>query len=323
MMNDIEKCLSVLKQVEPYKGYVPRGYAVDFLGTLTDANFRTMWGVDPAGEGGCYAVAQEPVISWGKALFEAYDWIESAREARDRYVMITLGACYGSQAVGAYLALQRLNPLPAKLVAIEPDPENFEWLQKHFRDNGINPREHWLIQSALSDTNRPVLFPVGSPGSGANHCLFTNQRETRMNYARQFMAGPDIATRVHNLVVNGDTGIETNLAAGWDFPARIKFVSAVTLADVLGPFDRVDLLESDIQQSEEIVFPPAMDKIKAKVKRVHISTHGDPVHQALLEALATRHFEIVFNYAPQTHHDTPWGSFEVNDGLISARNLDL
>ena len=137
------------------------------------------------------------------------------------------------------------------------------------------------------------------------------------------MESPDLNQRIYNLVVDGDTGIEVDLAPGWNFPARVQFLSAVTLADVLQPFDYVDYLESDIQQSEHLVFPPAMHVIQAKVKRVHIGTHGQEVHQALLQEFATRHFEIVFNYEPNTHHDTAFGSFEIHDGIITALNLRL
>jgi hypothetical protein len=322
-VNNLDKCMEILQKFPPYSGYVPKGYLVDFLGCLTDANFRTMWGVDPATQGGRSVVAQEPMISWGEGLFEAYDWLEAAREARDRYAMITLGACYGVQAVGAYKALQLVNPMPAKLCAVEADPENFAWLKKHFRYNGIDPDQHWLLNCALSDTNRPVLFPEGSPGSGANDCMATNDRSARSGYARELVADPNLAERLTKLIVDGDTGVSTNLAPGWDFPASIKFVSAVTLRDVLSPFDRVDLLESDIQLSEKIVFPPAMDVIKQKVKRVHIGTHSGGVHDDLLQALAIRRFEIIFNYAPQTHHETHLGAFDIKDGLISAVNLDL
>jgi 3-oxoacyl-(acyl-carrier-protein) synthase len=52
---------------------------------------------------------------------------------------ITLGACFAAQAVGAYRALQMLNPMPCKLVAVEPEPENIPWIRRHMRDNGIDP----------------------------------------------------------------------------------------------------------------------------------------------------------------------------------------
>lgn len=322
-MNDLARSLALFADFEPFAGYVPKGFLVDFLGCLTDATFRTMWGVDPSREGGGFVATQCPSVSSGESFFEAADWFAAALDARGSYTMITLGALYGGQAVGAFRALRRLNPMPAKLVAVEPDPENFAWMQKHFRDNDINPRRHWLLNCALSDSNQPVLFPVGAPGAGGNNCFSTNHASTRLSYAQYLREDPNLADRVANLILEGDTGIELDLAAGYDFRARVKFISAVTLADVLGPFDRVDLLESDIQQSEVVVFPPAMDVVKAKVKRVHLGTHGIEAHDMLRQAFASRRFEIVFDYPPDKEYETPWGSFHVGDGIISARNLDL
>ena len=322
-MNDIEKYLPLFENFKTFSGYVPKGYLVDFLGCLTDARFRAMWGINPDREGGGEASPRCPGVDWGEAFFEAVDWFEAAREASGHYTMVTLGACYGVQAVGAVRALQRLNPMPAKIVAVEADPENFDWLKQHLHDNGIDPRRHWLLHCAMSDSSRPVLFPVGAPGSGANNCMSTNNEQSRSHYAREISRAEDLRDKVYKLVLEGDTGVDVGLVPGTDFHGRIKFVSAVTLADVLAPLDRVDLLESDIQQAEEVVFPPAMDAIKEKVKRVHIGTHGRDVHDMLLQEFARRRFEIIFNYEPDTHHDTAWGSFNICDGIITARNLDL
>src|SRR5690348_5449006 len=103
-MNDIERHLKIFEDFQPFSGYVPKGFLVDFLGALTDANFRTMWGIDPAEAGGGYEHTSLPDATWGEGFFEVVDWFEAAREARGFYTMITLGACYGAQAVGAYLA---------------------------------------------------------------------------------------------------------------------------------------------------------------------------------------------------------------------------
>jgi len=322
-VNDLEKYLPLFENFEPFSGFVPKGFLVDFLGTLTDASFRAAWGVDPNQEGGRYITAERPSVAWGEGFFEAVNWLEAAREARKTYTMITLGACYGTQAICAYRALQLLNPMSAKLVAVEADPQNFMWLTKNFRDNGIDPAAHWLLPCAMSDSNKPVLFPVGSAGSGANNCISTNELSARVAFAKQIIEAPDLTDRVYKLLVDGDTGIDFNLVPGLNLPARIQLISGITLTDLLAPFGFVDYLESDIQYSEIVVFPPAMDIIKAKVRRVHIGTHGVELHRMLLDALAARRFEILFNYEPFTHHDTPWGSFPINDGVITARNLDL
>lgn len=323
MTNDIARQLALFDGFEPFSGYVPHGYLVDFIGALTDARFRAMWGIDPEAVGGGEVTTSRPVIGWGEGFFEAVSWFEAARAARGSYTMITLGACYGAQAVGAYLALQRLNPMPAKLVAVEGDPDNYAWTRKHFSDNGIDPERHWLINCAVSDSNKPVLFPVGEPGSGVNNCISTNIEQSRRIYAEELAARPDLPDVVRNLITAGKTGIEVIPVPGERFRTNVEFVSAVTLPDILGPFERVDLLESDIQQSESVVFPPAMELIKARVKRVHLATHGAEVHAQLLPLFVERGFAIESDYPPNMHHDTPWGAFEINDGIIVAINADF
>ena len=108
-----------------------------------------------------------------------------------------------------------------------------------------------------------------------------------------------------------------------DWPVEIKFASAVTLNDVLSPFDVVDYLDSDIQQSEIIVFPPFLDVLRRKVRRIHIGTHGGNVHRALHTAFEKSGWEIVFSYEPDTTHQTTLGKFHANDGILTVRNPDL
>ena len=45
-------------------------------------------------------------------------------------------------------------------------------------------------------------------------------------------------------MTTNSTGITKDLVPGENFPAEIKMVSAITLQDILGPFDVVDYVES-------------------------------------------------------------------------------
>ena len=74
----------------------------------------------------------------GERWFEAVGWITAAREASDRFVMMSLGAFYGYQAVRSQRALQLINPMPYKLVCVEPLAEKMAWVRRHMRDNGID-----------------------------------------------------------------------------------------------------------------------------------------------------------------------------------------
>src|SRR5579864_6274463 len=324
-VNRMEPHANLFDGVAPWSGEVPRGYLVDFSGALTDAQFRTMFGVDPATVGGGFQTTRLPVIEDGEGWFEAANWVLAAREAKTRFVMITLGACYGAQAIGSYRVLQQLNPMPCKLVALEPVPENLEWVARHFRDNGLDPDEHWLVPHAIAADTAPILFPIGAPGSGAQNSIATNGRDARQFYVDVFTkAGPEAAnTALRNLLLHNTTGLTRDLVPGTDFKAEIQLVSALTLRELLNPFDRVDYLESDIQQSEIEVFPPFVDLLRRKVRRIHIGTHGKDVHWRLHDLFAENGWEIVFSFEPNARHDTVLGSFDTNDGVLTVRNPDL
>jgi len=315
----------LLDALGPWSGSVPKGFLVDFLGILTDANFRTQFGVDPAKAGGTYTATEIPPIEGGNGewWFEVVNWFEAAREAHDRFVMITLGANYGAQAVGAHRALQIVNPMPCKLVAVEPVPENYLWVRKHFKDNGIDPDDHWLVPAAISDTNQPVFFPIGAPGSGANNCMSTDTLDERNALANDLIDGGKAAEVLRNLMLYNTTGIMKDLLPEKELTGEIELVSAVTLQDLLSPFEVVDYVEADIQQSEVRVFPPFLDLLKKKVRRIHIGTHGKDTHELLYNAFSAGGWEIVFSYPPEDSYDSALGRFELNDGVLTVRNTDL
>lgn len=322
--NALRQHQPLLEALEPWQGDVPKGYLVDFLGILTDAHFRTMYGINPATAGGSYTRTRIPTMHGenGEWWFEAINWLAAAREARERFVMVTLGASYGAQAVGAYRALQIVNPLPCKLVAVEPVPENCLWVRKHFRDNGIDPDAQWLINAAISDRNTPVFFPIGGAGSGANNCMSTDTPAERKILAEQLIAQGKAGDTLRNLMLNNTTGVIKDLLPGQDVTGEIELISAVTLRDVLSAFDRVDYLEADIQQSEVRVFPPFIELLKKKVRRIHIGTHGAENHAMLHDLFMKHGWDIVFSYAPNGKYECEIGAFELNDGVLTVINPD-
>jgi hypothetical protein len=320
-MNELNRYADIFAEIEPWSGIVPAGFTLDFFGDLIAKKFLAQWGYHPAFADGALLNMERPTLSDGangEFWFEAADWVLAAREARDRFVMITLGALFGYQAVGSYRVLQRLNPMPAKLVALEPIPENMEWVRKHMRDNDIEPEDHWLVESAIGPDNEPVFFPVGSAGLGAQNCIATNESQAREQYLKD-----RAEEALTNLLLHNTTGLQKQIIAGEDHFGEIKLVSSVTLGDMLGPFDRVDFLEADIQQSEILVFPPFRPLLKRKVHRIHLGTHGRDVHESLLEMFKQDGWEIVFAFEPDSTHETAIGTFSTNDGILTVRNPNV
>ena len=325
-MNDLDQYRKAFDSLLPWSGYVPQGYQVDFLGTLTDVKFQPLSGLDRASAGGTYITTSLPTLGDdgnGEGWFEAVSWIVAAREARQHFVMISLGAHYGAQLVGACRMVQRVNPLPCTLVAVEAEPENFAWISEHMRDNGIDPDAHWLVPMAISDSNEPVLFPVGAPGVGSNNCFGTNTRNSRKIYADLIIRDGDPNMALRSLLVEKTTGFTQPVHPGLPQMTEVKAVSAVTLADILRTFDLVDFLEADIQQSEIVVFPPFIDILRDKVRRIHIGTHSTEVHTSLQHLFVDNGWDIVFSFEPNSRHECSWGKFELNDGVLTVRNPSL
>jgi hypothetical protein len=309
----------LLDRIKPWSGDVPAGYVVDALGILTDARFL----VSRTGPFEAhYETTQRPSLAtWGEGFLELADWLLAARDARGYFVGVSLGAAYGAQLVLASKALAAINPLRYRLVGVEPVPENCAWIRDHMALNGIDPEEHWIVQAALGPDNEPVLFPVGAPGSGRTGCTDTNAALSRRTYAALICARGSAEQALENILSYNSTGLGYDLGAG--FEGEVKFVSAVTLHDVLMPFDQVDLLEADIQHAEINVFPPFIDVLNRKVRRVHIGTHGREAHELLSALFSGAGWEIVFDYAPDTRHITELGPLELIDGVLSARNPAL
>ena len=309
---------AMLARVTPWSGHVPDGYATDFLGILRDENF--LWNnTGPFTPGGGYVKPERPTLAtFGETYFEIADWFYSALDASDRYVAVSLGAAYGAQLVGAWKTLQAVNPMPAHLVAVDPVPANCAWTRKHMADNGINPDEHSIIQAALGADNEPMLFPIGAPGTGVTSAIGVNSAASRQVYVDLFQQSDQSQQILRNIFLFNSTGVSQELGLG--FMGELKFISALTLRDVLSPFGRIDLLEVDIQRSELDVIAPCFDIVNRKVRRVHIGTHGRDVHAALRALFSNAGWQMVFDYAPDSSHQTARGVLQLGDGILTARN---
>ena len=152
--------MRIFDGITPWAGYVPQGYLIDFVGTKIDLKFRKLLGVDPTIEGGKHIQTKIPTLqTHGEGWFEVFNWVAAAREARESFVMMTLGACFGYQATGCYRALRMLNPIPCKLVIVEPEPQNMQWVRQHLRDNDIDPANIGLFKWLSATPMNRYFFP--------------------------------------------------------------------------------------------------------------------------------------------------------------------
>ena len=320
--NDFEPYMDYFDFFESYKGIQPKKYIVDFVGVMTHVEFRQHWlHLFPEEAKARYVETKAPTPSTGGEFwFEALNWFESARNAKGRYVMFSLGAHFGYQAVAAAKTLMKVNPLPFKLVCVEPEPTQIKWISRHMTDNGINPEDQWIVPLVLGENSDPIFFPVGAPGAGAHNSFSTNENVARENYVKELSARGNAEKYLRELIVNNSTSIEKTIIPNSSMYGEIKILSATTLSTLLGPFEYVDFIESDIQESEKIVFPEAIEILTKKVKRISIGTHGEKNHRDLLKLFKKAKWDILFDFAPETIHQTDVGSLEMNDGVLVVLN---
>jgi len=287
-----------LMHLPSWEGCAPAGFVVDFLGVRTRAKYfekMVPGGADAPRE----RIVRPPRPAFDEEYFEWIDLIESVSEARERFVMIELGAGYGRWLVRAVAALRLLNPMPFRLVAVEAEPQHFQWLSEHFRDNGIDPADHDLIEAAVNATGEPVKFHVGNPSGWYGQAIATNGTTRRLR--RLF--------------------VRARMAMGWrgkpvpDQHGETLVVRGVTLDALLRRLPRVDLIDLDVQGAELDVLGAAAPRLNQQVKRVHVGTHGPAIERGLRELFRAHGWQPLNDYPCQTRAATPYGDIEFGDGV--------
>ena len=170
----------------------------------------------------------------------------------------------------------------------------------------------------VSDTNRPVIFPTTDVRTGANFAFHGDElTRSLFNIIRE----NDLCESVlETLLTRQSTGLRTPLAGSADVKAELEMVSALTINDILSPFDRVDYLEIDIQSSEGIALSPAQDTLMKRVRWLHLGTHGQELHRGVAEMFLSWGWEAQADVLPGSRYETPTGPFTTQDGVLVVRN---
>jgi FkbM family methyltransferase len=224
--------------------------------------------------------------------------------------MLDLGASYGRWSVRAALAVRQYHPnLPFHLIAVEAEPLAFQWMALHFRDNGINPAEHRLMHAAVCEIPRDVLYYVRGPQNG------------RFDHGPDAWSGQRITKDYDVNSKSVDEGRYCGFkvkrhASGW----RSVSVPTVTLAHLLRDLDRVDLIDMDIEEQELPASSAAIHQLNAKVKRLHIGTHGKEIEAELRQLLSLHGWDCLADYSLFSTSETPWGVISFENGVQSWVN---
>ena len=299
----------VFSHFRPYTGELPPNCDLDFLGTLVPLEF--MQGLFPLIT---YTRKVEKFyVHNDEEYFEWVDLLESVVAASGTYTMIDLGAGYGRWSVRAAYAAKQYNPkLRCRLIAVEPEPTVYGWMRKHFSNHGVGRWRHKLIHAAVSEQPGKVHFYIGGPRGGPF------DRPPSAWYGQFLTKDYDLknpAKRDGNYA-----GFNVYLhESGW----RSIRVPSISLRTILKKLDRVDFITLDIEGQELPTLTAAIAGVDAKVKRLHIGTHGVEIEAGLRQLLSDHGWRCLADYSLQQTSETPWGVISFDNGVQSWVNPRL
>jgi FkbM family methyltransferase len=283
---------------------VDPGWNVNFLGVHTPAFTAGMGSHDvpPETPGGQARVSQFVETSYpdfGEEYFEWIDVLDAMLAADRRFTMVELGADWGRWLINAAAAAHHRN-LDVRLVAVEAEPTHFRWMQQHFRGNRVDPKSHKVVDAPVSSTNAPIRFHVGDPSSWYGQAIDPNR--PRADPQRLFQRAWSLFGRRRGSAER-----------------QIVEMHAVTLPEILGDLESVDLIDRDIQGFEAEVLEASKRVLSEKVKRVHIGTHSEENEERSRALFSRLGWENLNDYASGTTAATPWGSITFQDGVQTWR----
>lgn len=122
------------------------GYFFDFLGTKTRTAYfshELQWL-----SGQVFGLPSRT----RSIFFEYEEWqgvMAAVREAGRSFVCVELGAGWAPWLVATAFAVRSRGIEDIRLVAVEAEAANIAMIESHFRDNGLDPGRHTIIQAAI------------------------------------------------------------------------------------------------------------------------------------------------------------------------------
>jgi FkbM family methyltransferase len=278
------------------------GWLIDGLGIKTSVDFADMSN---------WQVQFEPVAEpqFNESYFEWIDLLSAVCEAREKFVMIELGAGFGPWLVAAATALRQLGSTPCHLVGVEAEPTRFRWMTEHLRNNDISPEHHLLIQAVVQKAKQSnAWFNVGNP---------------RQTYGASVVSGDAVPTIWSHGLRGWVRSLMNRSNKRGRNEIRPEKIRSIKLSEILAELSHVDLIDMDIQGAEYGVVEESMECLNRKVKRIHIGTHGSELETKLRAAFQANGWINIHDYGTQTVASTPYGEISFADGVQSWLNPRL
>lgn len=172
------------------------------------------------------------------------------------FVFAELGAGYGRWSAHVALYAKEHRPdLRTHIIAVEPEPTHFQWLQEHMANNGVT--DMTLIDRPITASEKWVLFQVGSPATWYGQGV--------VSLRKLFRVGK---------------------------PTRL--VRSISLEEIFSGIPTIDMINMDIQGEELAVLSAASHQLLRKIRWLYIGTHSTGIEQGLKELLPLHGFHLTY-----------------------------
>lgn len=222
-------------------------------------------------------------------IFELIDVLESIDSAKESFTMVELGAGYGRWSVIAAVVLRNHKNIPYKLIVVEPEHNHYQMIFEHFVDNGLNPKEHTIIEAAVTETDGPIYFPQG--------------------YSKNWWGQSIIPSKDYNF-------------GNWP-EATVEEIPGYSINTILKEVNYVDFMDMDIQGTEVKAVRGSLSTLNDKVRRIHIGTHSQENEKDLYDIFSKEGWICCNNFTNNSTVDTEYGPISFQDGVQTWINPSL
>jgi FkbM family methyltransferase len=223
--------------------------------------------------------------SFHNEYFEWVDLLTAASEAGERFVMMELGAGYGRWGIPGALAAKQLGKA-AHVRFVEGEPQHAAWLREAVEINGL-AADSVVYEAALSYAGKPVPFLVGTPDPSLNARTWFGQTIGEFDGCRSIPVAP------------------------------------ITFEQAAEDLDRIDYVDADMQGAELDLVRNSLDTLTAKVRRIHIGTHGAAIEDEIRDRFTKAGWQSVWDFRGHRTEETPYGPIAFEDGVQGWLNPRL
>lgn len=271
---------------KPWSGFVPGGFFADWTGILTRA--------------GVWAFTDDYLSVYNRDRHEdkavpiegafVLDWTPLAQAVKDAshtFRMAALGAGWGRWlAGGAALAAQTGRDY--RLLGVEAEPQHFEWMLRHFRENNIPEDRYIALNAAAAGTPGNCLFAVGNSQAWYGQSIISKDQKLRE---------------------------DTN----------VRRTRGVTMDELLNLLSPLDYMQLDVQGAELDVLSYRPERIDREIRLINIGTHSAEIEAGLRKLFRQLGWECLYDVKLGSTHAIRLGTrvapdIEFGDGVQIWRN---